>query len=211
MQENVSAIACMEGSVASGSASGVLRMHNTSTGAQQQQLKLPCPSLVSNLHVPCASSLASSCVLGACFNKVHAFAPEFGVLAGEFEPHADLITCMSSAPIPGGSGLLYTASEDTTVKAWPVDAERNPWMTVAPPLFEIDSPDASIPMAVKVCLHLCVLFTLCIQELSWHLVRFSDSCSAVHISAVVLTGADAGTQAHCSSSSRVRCRPLCCV
>ena len=160
VRESVSAIACTEGSVASGSSSGVLRMHSTSTGAQQQQVKLPRPSLVSDLHVPCSDSLASSCVLAACFSKVHAFAPEYGVLAGAFEPHADLITCMSSAPIPGGSGLLYTASEDTTVKAWPVDSERNPWVAAAPPLFEIDSPDASIPMAVKVHAHLSVWYLL---------------------------------------------------
>lgn len=149
-KETVSAIACMDDSVASGTSTGILRIHGTTSGVEQQQMKLPRPSLVSSLHVPCSSSLASSCVLAACFSKVHAFAPEYGVLAGEFEPHADLITCMSSAPMPGGSGLLYTASEDTTVKTWPVDAERNPWMAIAPPLFEIDSPDASVPTAVKV-------------------------------------------------------------
>ena len=156
-REEITAVAAFGALVASGSASGSLRVHCGRSGAQLQSLKLPRASRVCCLQLPAAGATAASCVLAASFSKVHAYAPEYGVLAGEFEPHADVITAMSSAPMPGGTGRLYTASEDTTVKTWPVDAERSPWLTPAPPLFEIDSPGASVPLAVEVrccaCMH----------------------------------------------------------
>lgn len=148
-RERATAVLGLGPSVVSGTASGTIVVHCVATGELQQTLKLPRAAPVSALASP-GPQLAASYMLASAFSRVHAFALDYGTAVGEFEPHADSITAMSASPGGLDGGVLFTASEDTTVRSWSMSTERSPWAAVVPPLFEADSPEASVPTAVHV-------------------------------------------------------------
>ena len=174
-REDVTAVRIAHGCAVSGTSAGALRTHACISGAILHSHKLPracaVPAIAvlpaaAGLHAEAASKDASSdssgqnaCVLAASFSRVRAYAFANGAALGEFEPHADEVCamswadgswCSSGAPSGGLSTTLYTASHDTTVKAWPVSGERWPWQAGTLPLFELDAPDASVPLACEV-------------------------------------------------------------
>ena len=148
-RDHVTAVLGLGSSVVSGTAGGTISVHSVASAALQQSLRLPRAAPVSALALPGARESAS-CMLVSAFSRVHAYALDYGTVVGEFEPHADSITAMSASPGGPGGGVLYTASEDTTIRSWSAGAERSPWSTATPPLFEADSPEASVPTAVHV-------------------------------------------------------------
>jgi WD40 repeat protein len=87
--------------------------------------------------------------LAASYNKVHAYSVDYGTSLGSFEGHADLISAMSWGG-SGSNGLLYTASHDTTVKAWHAPSDQAPWITGSPPFLELATPDGSVPRCLQV-------------------------------------------------------------
>jgi WD40 repeat protein len=165
--EDITAIQMHCGCVVSGSSTGTLRAHDARSGAQIFSAKLPRPCPISAIVVvPClgdaedtkANSAAGggACVLAASFNRVHAYSLAQGTPLGQFEAHADLVCALSWSASTGtrGSGgqegTLYTASHDTTIKAWPVRAAQPPWQAGVLPLLELDAPDASTPLCCVV-------------------------------------------------------------
>lgn len=165
-RDHVTAVLGLGSSVVSGTAGGTISVHSVASAALQQSLRLPRAAPVSALALPGARESAS-CMLVSAFSRVHVYALDYGTVVGEFEPHADSITAMSASPGGPGGGVLYTASEDTTIRSWSAGAERSPWSTAAPPLFEADSPEASVPTAVHVrCFLFLICFRCCVRTLA---------------------------------------------
>ena len=179
-REDVTAVRIAHGCVVSGTSVGTLRAHTCADGALLHSTKLPRACPVSALAIlptslphaaPAATSAdtgaakqggQSAYVLAASFSRVRAYSFAHGAALGEWEAHADEVCAMSWAGGGGGGdgdrgaaraptdSMLYTASHDTTVKAWPVSGERWPWQAGTLPLFELDAPDASTPLCCEV-------------------------------------------------------------
>jgi WD40 repeat protein len=150
-REDITALCCFGDTVASGTSAGVLHLHSCVTAALQQSLKLPRSTPVSSLVLPHCPAGSSPIVLAASFSRVLAYSCDYGTLFAEFEPHADSITAMSCSQRGGvDGGILYTTSEDTTIRGWAIAQDRSPWVSLTPPLFEIDSPEASVPTCLQV-------------------------------------------------------------
>lgn len=132
----------------SGTAAGTLRMHSLPCCSLAQSIKLARPAPVSALTALPAGS-GSFIAFAASYNKVHAYSVDYGTALGSFEGHADLISAMSWGGM-GREGLLYTASHDTTVKAWPAAGDLAPWVSGSPPLLELATPDGSVPRCLQV-------------------------------------------------------------
>lgn len=154
-REGVTAVCAFRGRTLSAFTSGALRLHAAHSGAQLLSLRLPrAAPAASAALVPTADAggAGDAVVLGAAYNTIHGFSMRYGNALGSFEAHADTVVAMAWAGLSAAERVLYTASNDTTVKAWPMAPHRLPWRAGGPPLFELSMPDASVPLCVQVWL-----------------------------------------------------------
>lgn len=149
-REDITTVCSHGDRIISGSSSGILRLHSTDSAALLLSLRLPRATAVSCLTAIPATDAADACISAASYNKVHSYSLRYGNVLGEFEAHADLVNDMSWSGASPGQFIMYTASHDTTVKAWPMSSHRFPWQSGAPPLFELDTADNSVPLCVEV-------------------------------------------------------------
>jgi hypothetical protein len=160
-REEVTAVCCHCDAVVSGTSAGVLRVSSLRDAAPRQSLKLPRAAPVTAIcalpgthsaHHPAASGGAPlACIVAAAFNRVHAYSCEFGVALSSFEAHADIIRAVSAGGCDGTGGgcILYTASDDTTVKAWQVGGAVSPWSGSPFPLLEVSAPGGAVPTCLQ--------------------------------------------------------------
>ena len=149
-REGITSVHCAGPTLLAGSSAGILRALDAASWEALHTMQLPRHSAVSALTALTLDGGEARIALAASYNKVHAYSLAYGTSLGAVEAHADLIVALSCG---GGGGsterLLFTASHDTTVKAWPVGREGGPWSGGAPPLFELDAPAGSAPCCMQ--------------------------------------------------------------